>query len=89
MSKRVWNHPEVPADEAGTQVWRSPAELEGSPLFQDWLHREFPEKNGELTEEEREFSRRNFVKLMGASSALAGLGLASCRRPESLSLIHI
>ena len=73
----------MPADEAGTQVWRSPAELEGSPLFQDWLHREFPEKNGELTEEEREFSRRNFVKLMGASSALAGLGLASCRRPES------
>lgn len=73
----------MPADEAGTQVWRSPAELEGSPLFQDWLHREFPEKNGELTEEERELSRRNFVKLMGASSALAGLGLASCRRPES------
>lgn len=83
MSKRVWNHPEVPADEAGTQVWRSPGELDGSPMFQDWLHREFPEKNGELTEEERELSRRNFVKLMGASSALAGLGLASCRRPES------
>lgn len=83
MSKRVWNHPEVPADEAGTKVWRSPSELDGNPLFQDWLHREFPEKNGELTEEERELSRRNFVKLMGASSALAGLGLASCRRPET------
>ena len=83
MSKRVWNHPEVPENEAGTKVWRSAAELDGSPLFEDWLHREFPEKNGELTEEERELSRRNFVKLMGASSALAGLGLASCRRPES------
>ena len=83
MSKRVWNHPEVPADESATQVWRSPAELEGNPLFQDWLHREFPEKSGELTEEERELSRRSFVKLMGASSALAGLGLASCRRPET------
>ncbi|MGJ8723994.1 MAG: TAT-variant-translocated molybdopterin oxidoreductase [Roseibacillus sp.] len=83
MSKRVWNHPEVPADELETQVWRSPAELEGNPLFQDWLHREFPEKSGELTEEERELSRRSFVKLMGASSALAGFGLASCRRPET------
>ena len=83
MSKRVWNHPDVPAEEAGTKVWRSAAELDGSPLFEDWLHREFPEKNGELTEEERELSRRNFVKLMGASSALAGLGLASCRRPET------
>ena len=28
-------------------------------------------------------SRRNFTKLMGASSALAGIGLVSCRRPES------
>ncbi len=83
MSKRVWNHPEVPAEEQGTKVWRSASELEGNPLFQDWLHREFPEKNGELTEEERELSRRSFVKLMGASSALAGLGLASCRRPET------
>ncbi|MBK1834893.1 TAT-variant-translocated molybdopterin oxidoreductase [Roseibacillus ishigakijimensis] len=83
MSKRVWNHPEVPADELATRVWRSPGELEGSPLFQDYLDREFPEKSGELTEEERELSRRNFVKLMGASSALAGLGLASCRRPET------
>ena len=83
MSKRVWNHPEVPAEQVETQVWRSAAELEGNPLFDDWLHREFPEKNGELTEEERELSRRSFVKLMGASSALAGLGLASCRRPET------
>ena len=83
MSKRVWNHPDVPADEAGTKVWRSSAELDGNPLFQDWLHREFPEKNGELNEEERELSRRDFTKLMGASAALAGLGLASCRRPET------
>lgn len=82
MSKRVWNHPEVPANELGTQVWRSTAELEGSPLFQNYLDREFPEGDT-LTTEEQELSRRNFVKLMGASSALAGLGLASCRRPEA------
>lgn len=82
MSKRVWNHPEVPEDELGTQVWRSTAELEGSSLFRNYLEREFPEGDT-LTPAEQELSRRNFVKLMGASSALAGLGLASCRRPES------
>ena len=82
MSKRVWNHPEVPVEEKQVQVWRSQDELDRSPLFRNWLDREFPEKSSELTEEERELSRRNFVKLMGASSALAGLGLASCRRPE-------
>lgn len=82
MSKRVWNHPEVSADELQTQVWRSAGELEGNPLFQNWLDREFPE-GGDLTPEEQELSRRSFVKLMGASSALAGLGLASCRRPEA------
>jgi len=82
MSKRVWNHPEPSKDEVQTQVWRSAGELEGNPLFQNHLDREFPE-GGDLTEEEQELSRRSFVKLMGASSALAGLGLASCRRPEA------
>src|SRR5438046_9943819 len=32
--------------------------------------------------EDDEWSRRSFVKLMGASMALAGVGLTSGRRPE-------
>jgi molybdopterin-containing oxidoreductase family iron-sulfur binding subunit len=44
------------------------------------LEREFPQGAAELNGDE--WSRRDFVKLMGASMALAGIGLTSCRRPE-------
>ena len=83
MSKRIWNHPEVPADET-TISWRSAGQLEDTAEFREWLEREFPQGAAQLENEgEMETSRRSFLKLMGASSALAGLGLASCRRPES------
>lgn len=82
MSKRVWNPPIPPQEGDTVTAWRSVGEKEGSTTFRNHLDKEFP--NGDtLTEEEQKVSRRNFTKLMGASSALAGLGLASCRRPES------
>ncbi len=61
--------------------WRSVEDLTGSPEFREWMHREFPDGASEhVTESER----RNFLKVMGASFALAGLGLAGCRRwPET------
>lgn len=58
--------------------WRSVGELEGSDEFRGWLEREFPQGAQEL--EMDETSRRSFVKLMGASTALAGFGV-SCSRP--------
>ena len=77
--------PNTPVNEGGTKIWRSLGELEKTPRIQDALDREFVEGSDQMeTEEEREVSRRSFMKLMGASSALAGLGLAACRRPESL-----
>ncbi|YCM44364.1 TAT-variant-translocated molybdopterin oxidoreductase [Verrucomicrobiaceae bacterium 227] len=82
MSKRVWNPPIAPQEGDTVTAWRSVGEKEGSTTFRNHLDKEFP--NGDtLTEEEQKVSRRSFTKLMGASSALAGLGLASCRRPES------
>lgn len=82
MSKRVWNPPVTPQEGDTTTAWRSVGEKEGSQNFRELLEREFP--NGDsLSEEEQNVSRRNFTKLMGASTALAGLGLVSCRRPES------
>src|SRR5690606_5048038 len=83
MSKRIWQHPDVPAGET-TVSWRSVAQLEDTPAFRDWLDREFPRGAAEMADgEDAETSRRSFLKLMGASTALAGFGLAACRRPES------
>lgn len=88
MSNRKNNQPDVSVNapvEGRTKIWRSLGELESTERFQDALDREFIEGSAQMeTEEEREVSRRSFIKLMGASSALAGMGLAACRRPESL-----
>lgn len=82
MSKRIWNPPIEPQEGDTVTAWRSVGEKEGSTTFRNLLDKEFP--NGDtLTEEEQKVSRRNFTKLMGASSALAGIGLVSCRRAES------
>src|SRR5438034_982558 len=77
--KRVFQHPPEPLN--GKRYWRSLGELSDAPEFREWLEREFPAGAAELNGVE--WSRRSFVKLMGASMALAGLGLNSCRRPEA------
>jgi molybdopterin-containing oxidoreductase family iron-sulfur binding subunit len=76
--KRVLHHP--PEALTGKKYWRSLGQLEDSPEFRGWLEREFPQGAAEL--ESDDVSRRNFLKLMGASTALAGFGLSGCRRPE-------
>ncbi len=76
--KRVLHHP--PEPNRGKRYWRSLDELSNTSEFRHWLEREFPDGAAEL--EGDEWSRRNFLKLMGASFALAGFGLTSCRRPE-------
>ena len=76
--KRVFQHP--PESVHGKHYWRGLGELNDTPEFRQWLEREFPPGAAELNGDE--WSRRDFVKLMGASMALAGIGLTSCRRPE-------
>ncbi len=76
--KRVLQHP-APST-TGKQYWRSLGELSDTPEFRGWLEREFPAGAQEM--EADEVSRRSFLKLMGASMALAGFGLNSCRKPE-------
>ncbi len=61
------------------KVWRSLDEQGGRDQFYESLYREFPPNASELTDSQ---SRRDFLKLAGASVALAGL--ASCtRQPET------
>ncbi|MGF1483079.1 MAG: TAT-variant-translocated molybdopterin oxidoreductase [Opitutales bacterium] len=78
--KHRFEHPEPSElEKAGPLYWRSLDELEQSPQFDEWLQREFPQGAAQL---EEGTDRRGFLKLMGASFALAGLGVSGCRRPE-------
>jgi MoCo/4Fe-4S cofactor protein with predicted Tat translocation signal len=54
----------------GPEYWRSLEELAGSPEFQEMLHREFPKGSSEWLDS---VSRRGFLRLMGASLAMAGM----------------
>src|SRR5476649_81483 len=77
--KRIFEHPSEPL--TGKSYWRSLGQLSDTPEFRGWMEREFPQGAAEM--QGGDLSRRNFLKLMGASTALAGLGLSSCRRPEN------
>ena len=77
--KRVFHHPPRPKRPT---IWRSLAELENSPGFETVLRREFP--RGADVYEDSGLTKRDFMKLLGASMSLAGIGLAGCRRPDAL-----
>ncbi len=63
----------------GMKFWRSLDEYADAPEFREWLEKEFPAGASRLIET----SRRDFVKLMGASVALAGAAMMpGCRRPD-------
>ncbi|MEK6299445.1 MAG: TAT-variant-translocated molybdopterin oxidoreductase [Acidobacteriota bacterium] len=66
----------------GKHYWRSLEELADSEEFQEVLHREFPEN---ATEWNDPAGRRKFLKLMGASLALAGF--AACTRQPAEQIL--
>ena len=81
--KKIFQHP--PRD-ANPILWRTQGERENSPAFAEDLAREFtPGATGQDGEGSGTggLSRRDFVRLMGAATALTGVGLTGCRRPEA------
>ena len=65
----------------GREYWQSLEELSGTREFEELLHQEFPQHASEWDEGA---DRRTFLKLMGASLALAGLTGCSYQPPESI-----
>src|SRR5882762_257387 len=55
---------------AAKKYWRSLEELADAPEFREFVEREYPQQAEEWNDP---FERRTFLKLMGASLALAGL----------------
>jgi len=65
----------------GKQYWRSLEELADSPILEEFVLREFPEAAEEWNDP---VERRTFLKLMGASLALAGLSGCVIQPPEKI-----
>ena len=61
--------------------WRSLGELADTLEFREYLHREFPEQASEWNDPK---GRRQFLKLMSASLALAGVGACTRQPPEPI-----
>ena len=65
----------------GRMYWRSLGELADTPEFREYLHREFPEQASEWNDPK---GRRQFLKLMSASLALAGVGACTKQPTEEI-----
>jgi molybdopterin-containing oxidoreductase family iron-sulfur binding subunit len=66
----------------GREYWRSLEAVAETPEFKEYLHREFPQNASEWLDP---VGRRGFLKLMGASLALAGV--SACTRQPSEELV--
>jgi molybdopterin-containing oxidoreductase family iron-sulfur binding subunit len=68
--------PPIPLESTAREQWRSPEERLDSPEFREMMAREFPDDAETWTDP---VTRREFVTLLGASLALAGLNGCSPR----------
>ena len=69
----------------GRTYWRSLEEVAETPEFKEFLHREFPQNASEWLDP---VGRRGFLKLMGASMALAGVS-ACTRQPDEAIVPYV
>jgi molybdopterin-containing oxidoreductase family iron-sulfur binding subunit len=66
----------------GRTYWRSLEQVAETPEFKEFLHREFPQNASEWLDP---VGRRGFLKLMGASMALAGV--SACTRQPNEAIV--
>jgi MoCo/4Fe-4S cofactor protein with predicted Tat translocation signal len=71
-------------DLRGKEFWRSLEDLSRSDVFDDFFTQEFPQQSVQL---QKGANRRDFMKLMGASVAMAGL--AACRQPADAIVPYV
>jgi MoCo/4Fe-4S cofactor protein with predicted Tat translocation signal len=99
MSHRDHHHDIAPIREkikeksggkSGREFWRSLDEYADTERFREFLHREFPALNAPETDPAMldPQGRRNFLKLMSASLALAGL-TACTRQPKEYLVPYV
>jgi molybdopterin-containing oxidoreductase family iron-sulfur binding subunit len=69
------------AAQDGRQYWRSLDELADTEEFQSFVEREFPDQTPHLLDP---VGRRSFIKLMGASLALAGVSACTKQPTETV-----
>src|ERR1044071_5870005 len=69
------------AEQNGKKYWRSLEELADTPEFREFVEREYPQHAEEWNDP---VGRRSFIKLMGASLALAGLSSCVYQPPEKI-----
>ena len=69
------------APRSGKKYWRSLEELADTPVFREFVAREFPQQAEGWNDP---VERRTFLKLMGASLALAGLSGCVFQPPEKI-----
>src|SRR6266508_6551756 len=65
----------------GKSYWRSLEELADAPEFREFVEREYPQHAEEWNDP---VERRTFLKIMGASLALAGLSGCVIQPPEKI-----
>jgi len=75
------DQPPATAGSSDKTYWRSLEELADSPIFEEFVQREFPHAADEWNDP---VERRTFLKLMGASLALAGLSGCVIQPPEKV-----
>lgn len=81
MRDHILSLQDADTSRTGKKYWRSLEELAESPVFRDLVSREFPRQADGWHDA---VERRTFIKLMGASLALAGLSGCVFQPPEKI-----